>query len=411
MYAMTDPTHPHLCAMHTLLNTIVERLSIALILPVLIAPSPSMAISNDECDGAIVLTVGAGCVTTTGDWTDATQSATAIACEGGASDSAHDVWYTFMASSEHTVVGVQSGSGNDAVVEVLGGTCGTLFSLACADATLMGGLESMVLNTTPGWTYFVRTYWWDYGGIPSDAAFSICVYDGPASPGNDACNTVAPELLLPGENLEFGGTSIGADTIGDYAESGPWQGAAPSTWHAFTIEACAQVIVRYCGTSPAFENVWTALTMQCPADTMILASEFDLSSCGDANVSMVFDSLAAGTYYLPVLSDPDLSYGSYAITVTAIACTVGVEEVTPAAGGISCYPDGGILITLANDPSDRGLAEWFSLDGRSSGTSSVRRDADGRFHVHERRSNAGRIEVFRFTTPNGTNLRSLVGAP
>jgi hypothetical protein len=96
---------------------------------------------------------------------------------------ANDAWFSFIATSAHTVIMVQSDTANDAVVEVLNGSCGSLATVDCADATLLGGEESLLLNTTAGVTYYVRTYWWDYGSTPASLDFAICALEGAASPG------------------------------------------------------------------------------------------------------------------------------------------------------------------------------------------------------------------------------------
>src|SRR4030095_2065970 len=95
--------------------------------------------------------------------------------------------------------------------------------------------------------------------------------------------------------------------------------------HAFMTTECANVILDYCGTDPEFENVWNVLATGCPADSVVYASSFDLFGCGNGNATLHFDSLAAGTYYLPVLFDADDANGPYTVEVIASSCVVGVE--------------------------------------------------------------------------------------
>ncbi|HOB26928.1 MAG TPA: hypothetical protein PKJ07_02125 [Bacteroidales bacterium] len=117
----------------------------------------STAPSNDDCSGAITLTVNnsANCTNpTTGDVAGATNSGV-TGCPGTPND---DVWYKFVATAtEHTITVVGS-SDFDAVVDLRSGSCpGT--SITCVDATLEGGSE--VINATGltiGNTYYVRVY-------------------------------------------------------------------------------------------------------------------------------------------------------------------------------------------------------------------------------------------------------------
>ena len=72
-----------------------------------------------------------------------------------------------------------------AVVELLDGACGAQTSLACADATLEGGVEE--INATGlniGTTYSVRVYDY-YADAPSTPTFTICVITPPPPPPND----------------------------------------------------------------------------------------------------------------------------------------------------------------------------------------------------------------------------------
>jgi len=133
----------------------------------------SAAPSNDDCSGAITLTVNntANCTNpTTGNVAGATNSGV-TGCPGTPND---DVWYKFVATAtEHTITVVGS-SDFDAVVDLRSGSCpGT--SITCVDATLEGGSE--VINATGltiGNTYYVRVYHY-YSTAPETTTFTICI--------------------------------------------------------------------------------------------------------------------------------------------------------------------------------------------------------------------------------------------
>lgn len=126
--------------------------------------------ANDDCQGAVSLTVNATCVTTVGDVAAATESM--VGCVGNADD---DVWFSFQATAPTATVEVTGETGFDAVFEVFEGACGSLTSLECVDATGDAGLETADLTgLTPGAVYYVRVY--DYYNASSATEFEICVH-------------------------------------------------------------------------------------------------------------------------------------------------------------------------------------------------------------------------------------------
>ncbi len=138
--------------------------------------------ANDDCANAVTLTVGATCVTTNGTTVLATQSIAAITCANFTATTALDVWYQFVATAANLNVTVVGGATFDAVVDVRSGACnGT--NIACADASVSGGTETVALTgLSIGTTYYVRVY--DFSGT---ATFTICVSTPPMAPANDNC--------------------------------------------------------------------------------------------------------------------------------------------------------------------------------------------------------------------------------
>jgi hypothetical protein len=144
--------------------------------------------ANDNCSGAITLTPGATCTTTTGNVSGATSSLTG--CVGNAND---DVWYKFTATTTNHTITVAGSSGFDAVVQLFDGgaspgTCnGT--SLICRDNSGTGSTETIAYTSfTVGNVYFVRVYDY-YTGTPSTTTFTICVTGVPAV---DPCSAITP---------------------------------------------------------------------------------------------------------------------------------------------------------------------------------------------------------------------------
>ncbi|MDI1315967.1 T9SS sorting signal type C domain-containing protein [Flavobacterium sp.] len=131
--------------------------------------------SNDNCTGALALTLDAAAIT--GITANATLSL-AASCAGTAND---DVWYSFTtgAAGTYTVTVVGSAS-FDAVVDVRSGACnGT--NIFCADVTASGGTETVTATgLAASTTYYIRVY--DFGsGVPATTSFTIAVASPPAT--------------------------------------------------------------------------------------------------------------------------------------------------------------------------------------------------------------------------------------
>lgn len=164
--------------------------------------------------------------------------------------------------------------------------------------------------------------------MPRAALWVLCWWSAStmlAAPPNDRCDHVLPRPLPMGGTLVFEGTTVDATTTDDaLPDNEIGQLGLPTVWHAFTLQHCTRVEVAYCGTTPAFTSYWALLSKGCPAALTIPASSFSDAACGDGNRTLVFDSLGAGTYYLPVLSEVfGTAYGPYRITVSAQVCTGG----------------------------------------------------------------------------------------
>jgi hypothetical protein len=151
--------------------------------------------------------------------------------------------------------------------------------------------------------------------------FSFAAGTSGGGVANDLCTSVTPQQLNPGVPLSFSGNNTGATFDGDATPGSAMDLGLPSVWHAFTTTECADVVVSYCGISPVFGNTWNWLATSCPADVMINATSFNNSDCGDGNKTLFFNALPAGTYYLPVLTEPfSGAQGPYTIQVSADPC-------------------------------------------------------------------------------------------
>lgn len=198
----------------------------------------------NNCVGATALTVytttcgGA----TTGTTVGATQSQ--VGCTGTADD---DVWYSFVAGAGGhtiTVASINPGRITDIVFEVFSGTCGSLTSVLCQNATSGTANESATLTgLTVGATYYVRIY--SFANGTGQGQFSICITK-PAAPANDNC--ASSTLLTPAANCtggpggsQAGGSLVAATNSG--VPAGSCGGTADDdVWFNFVAQYTTQTV-------------------------------------------------------------------------------------------------------------------------------------------------------------------------
>src|SRR5215213_1240564 len=97
--------------------------------------SQSQAPANDECSGAITLTVNSNNSCTsiyTGNTGNSTQSLPSCVSSGYA---AKDVWFKFTATATSQRIAVTPISYDNYVFQVYSGNCGALVSLACVNTS------------------------------------------------------------------------------------------------------------------------------------------------------------------------------------------------------------------------------------------------------------------------------------
>jgi hypothetical protein len=131
--------------------------------------------ANDNCSGAIALTVSAtgACANgIPGTTIAATQSQ--VGCLGGAED---DVWYKFTATNTEHVIrfAYDNPTFMEPVIELFSGTCGSLVSLKCTERKIkISTAEDIFTGLTPGTEYYFRVY--DKNAASLKYTFTICVY-------------------------------------------------------------------------------------------------------------------------------------------------------------------------------------------------------------------------------------------
>jgi len=119
------------------------------IAPALLLSASALA-QNDECTGAIALNAGA---LTVFDTSTSTASAPAWPCATGGGP---DLWYSYTATADGTVEFTTCGSLYDTALEVFGGPCASLTSIACNDDDCNLQSTVRVFGATMGTTYYCR---------------------------------------------------------------------------------------------------------------------------------------------------------------------------------------------------------------------------------------------------------------
>ncbi len=235
-------------------------------------------------------------------------------------------------------------------------------------------------DALPEGTYFLPVL--NDPGNGSSGPYSISVSAAACPENNDLCSGLTAQTLASGASLTFSGDNSTAGSTNDFDPNSPYSGA-PVAWHAFTTSACNDVTISYCGQAPVWSNVLGILATDCPALNLVNTSSLNVTECGDGNTTFHYDALPAGTYFLPVLNDPNNnSSGAYSITVSASACAVNndlcfglVAEPLPIGGTVTFTGDNsnatGINDFDPNSPFAGAPVKWHRFNNPGCATISI----------------------------------------
>ncbi len=249
-------------------------------------------ITNDECSGAIALTVNPdySCGTVTaGTVAGATGSGVTSTCGGTADD---DVWFSFTATdTAHSVSLINiTGSTTDMFMALWTGDCGnlTLVPGSCSDpqSAFMAGL-------TPGTTYYLQVYTYT-STAGQNSAFNVCIGTPPPPPANDECSgavalTVNPDYscssVTPGTVASATASNV-TSTCGGTADDDVWFSfTATDTLHRISL-------INFTGsTSDMYMALWSG---DCGNLTLVPGS------CSDPQTLDIGGLTVGTTYYLQV---------------------------------------------------------------------------------------------------------------
>ncbi len=273
-------------------------------------PPPPPA--NDECTGAIALTVNPDnlCGTvTSGTIASATTSSQANGCSGTADD---DVWYSFVATGPTHMVTLQNivGSTTDLYHSVYGGSCGSPgTALVCSDPN-----SSTINGLTIGNTYFVRIYSWT-STAGQTTTFDVCIGTPPPPPANDECTGAIAVTVSPSGGACSPTTGSVASATASSQANGCSGTADDDVWYSFVATSTAvQVSISNISgsTSDLYHSVYAGACGS-PGTALV---------CSDPNSSSITGLTIGNTYFVRI----------YTWTGTAGQTTVFdlcIEEVGP----------------------------------------------------------------------------------
>ena len=251
--------------------------------------------ANDECSGAIALTVNPDflcAVQTPGTIAFATASSVdATACAGTEND---DVWFTFVATatSHRIQLNNVAGSTTDLYHSLwTGADCGTLTLVpgTCSDPN-----TSNPTGLTIGQTYYLRIYSW--ANATHNTTFNVCIGTPPPPPSNDECSGAIALTVNADYNcgVQTPGTvtSATASPVDTTACAGTED---DDIWYSFVATATTHRIQlnNITGsTTDMYHSLWTG--SDCGTLTLVPGS------CSDPNTSNPTGLVVGQTYYLRI---------------------------------------------------------------------------------------------------------------
>lgn len=277
--------------------------------------------ANDNCAGAVGLTVNAGqtCTSQTfGSVFGATASGNPVTpCFGTADD---DVWYSFVATgSTHTVaLNSVAGSSTQMNFNVFSGSCGTLTNIGCGATGIAP--STAVSSLVAGNTYYVRVYT-NVATANQNTTFNVCVTSPPA---NDQCANAIPvncNSVVTGSTV--GATSIGRPTTdcNETPARDPFVAAQNGAGVWYTVQGWGgRMTASLCGSS--FDTQIGIFTGSCGAFTCVAGNDDDIGGGCTPQSKASWTSVAGTTYYVYVTSWGATTTGNFTLTMTCGSTTL-----------------------------------------------------------------------------------------
>lgn len=318
---------------------------------------------NDNCSGAIPLTVGAsfsaGAVTSSN--VGSTIDGTLPSCN---SDAVDNVWFTVVVpASGNVTIETREAAGSlfdDSVLTVYTGTCGSLTEIACNDDT-NADLFSLVSLTgqTPGATLYVSA--WKYDSSVDSGNFQISAYE--LISANNICSQAIPLTI----GTDFTSGSIvtnngGATTDGTVPSCNG--DAVDNIWFSVVVPPSGNVTIETneVAGSPFDDSVLTVYSGSCGTLTEIACND----DGGDGFFSLVTltGQTPGSTLYVSAWKyDSSISMGEFQISAydsTVLATNEATKKIDKLKVSPNPFSD---LVTIS-DISDVKSISVIDISGR-----------------------------------------------
>ncbi|MGV3695561.1 fibronectin type III domain-containing protein [Flavobacterium sp.] len=250
-------------------------------------------LTNDECSGAIALTVTSTCNYVTYSNSGATTS-TGMTVPGCANFQGADVWFSVVVPATGEInVDLQTGSMTDSGIALYSGTCGALTLLDCDDDSSANGLMSFLQRTglTPGQTIYIRV--WEFGA-DNNGTFGICV-STPSCPSPSDLNA----NILSSTSVTVNWTASSPPASGGYQYYYNTTGVAPTNATPPTGSTAPGVIgVTFTGLTPGLKYYFWVRSFCGGSDTSTWFGATNYTPCnvgsGTGNTSLACPSVLTG---------------------------------------------------------------------------------------------------------------------
>ncbi|MGC4040117.1 MAG: T9SS type A sorting domain-containing protein [Flavobacterium sp.] len=282
--------------------------------------------ANDECDGAIALTVDANsCANPTpGTTAGATPSAQDPSEVSGNPN--NDVWYSFVATeTDHritvgNIVNLDAESSTDMGIAVYSGSCDALTFVDTSDPGTM-----YLTGLTVGDTYYVRVYGWASDAEPM--SFEICIGSTLPAPDNDDCANATVATLPYTNSQDASSATNGAGFV-----SCDGDGMNDGVWYTFTgTGSDITIAVNPFGWDPEI-GVYKG-----DCSSLECVGNIDDGGSGTPETFTIINSEVGVAYYVNIGyygSSTDNPEGPFSINITL---PLGVPEID--ANNFKAYPN------------------------------------------------------------------------
>ncbi|MES2410503.1 MAG: T9SS type A sorting domain-containing protein [Bacteroidota bacterium] len=291
--------------------------------------TPPAPPANDECTGAIALTVNLDYLcssVTSGTVTSATPSNTdTTACFGAEDD---DVWYSFVATSttHRITLSNVAGSATDLFHSLWTGDCSslTLVTGSCSDAN-----TSDPTGLTIGQTYYVRVNTYTATG-GQDTTFNICIGTPPPPPVNDDC--AGAITVTCGSATTGTTTSATNENMAVCGISGVTTQNTPGVWFKYVGDGSDVTVTTCSPTITAGDSRIAVYSGACGTLTCLGGND-DAQAAGCATNTLAsivtFSTVSGSEYYILVYSYSAASPGTNPINFELnVSCVAACSPAT-----------------------------------------------------------------------------------